>query len=210
VGESLPRFGGGWDRGSMLLRNQYFITLNTNSTMEEKVNIWKANLTNGLILGLVGIVYSLVVYFLNMYFNKAQGYIFMLVELVILFFLVKSYRDNFRHGMITYGEALGASVIICLYYAIIMAIFTYILYTVIDSGLLDKQLAMAEEMMQKKGLPQSAIDAGMSLQRKMMKPAFMAPFSILGNMFLGLIMSLIVAAFVRKEGNPLLDTPTVQ
>ena len=27
--------------------------------MEEKVNLWKANLTNGLILGLVGIVYSL-------------------------------------------------------------------------------------------------------------------------------------------------------
>jgi hypothetical protein len=178
--------------------------------MEEKVGIWKANLTNGLILGLVGIVYSLVVYFLNMYLNKAQGYVFMLVEFAVLFFLVKSYRDNFRHGMITYGDALGASIIICLYYAIIMAIFTYILYTVIDSGLLDKQLAMAEEMMQKKGLPQSAIDAGMSIQRKMMKPAFMAPFSILGNMILGLIISLIVAAFVRKEGNPLLDTPTVQ
>jgi hypothetical protein len=179
-------------------------------TMEEKVGIWKANLTNGLILGLVGIVYSLVVYFLNMYLNKAQGYVFLLVEFAVLFFLVKSYRDNFRHGMITYGDALGASIIICLYYAIIMAIFTYILYTVIDSGLLDKQLAMAEEMMQKKGMPQSTIDAGMSIQRKMMKPAFMAPFSILGNMILGLILSLIVAAFVRKEGNPLLDTPTVQ
>lgn len=178
--------------------------------MEEKVGIWKANLTNGLILGLVGIVYSLVVYFLNMYLNKAQDYVFLLVEFAVLFFLVKSYRDNFRHGMLTYGDALGASIIICLYYAIIMAIFTYILYTVIDSGLLDKQLAMAEEMMQKKGLPQSAIDTGMSIQRKMMKPAFMAPFSILGNMILGLIMSLIVAAFVRKEGNPLLDTPTVQ
>ena len=178
--------------------------------MEEKVSIWKANLTNGLILGLVGIVYSLVVYFLNMYLNKAQGYVFMLVEFAVLFFLVKSYRDNFRHGMITYGDALGVSIIICLYYAIIMAIFTYILYTVIDSGLLDKQLAMAEEMMQKKGMPQSTIDAGMSIQRKMMKPAFMAPFSILGNMILGLIMSLIVAAFVRKEGNPLLDTPTIQ
>lgn len=193
-----------------VIKKSIFYYLNTNLTMEEKVGIWKANLTNGLILGLVGIVYSLVVYFLNMYLNKAQGYVFMLVEFAVLFFLVKSYRDNFKHGMITYGDALGVSIIICLYYAIIMAIFTYILYTVIDSGLLDKQLAMAEEMMQKKGMPQSTIDAGMSIQRKMMKPAFMAPFSILGNMILGLIISLIVAAFVRKEGNPLLDTPTVQ
>jgi hypothetical protein len=165
---------------------------------------------NGLILGLVGIVYSLVVYFLNLSFNKAQGYVFMLVQIAVLFFLVKSYRDNFKHGMITYGEALGAGVIICLYYAIIMAIFTYILYTVIDTGLLDKQLAFTEEMMQKKGLPQASIDAGMAMQKKMMTPAFMAPVSILGNMFWGLIISLIVAAFARKEGNPLLDTPTVQ
>jgi hypothetical protein len=194
----------------MLLRNQYFVTLNTNSTMDEKVNIWKSNLTNGLILGLVGIVYSLLVYFFNLTFNKPQAYIFILVQFAVLFFLVKSYRDNYKHGMITYGEALGAGVIICLYYAIIMAVFIYILYAVIDKSLIDKSLAYAEEIMQKKGLPQASIDVRMTMQKKMMTPAFMAPMSILGNMFKGLIMSLIVAAFVRKEGNPLLDTPTVQ
>jgi len=178
--------------------------------MKENVNVWKANLTNGLILGLTGIVYSLVVYFLNLSFNKAQGYIFILVQFAVLFFLLKSYRDNYRHGMITYGESLGAGLIICLYYAIIMAIFTYILYTVIDTGLLEKQLSFTEEMMQKKGLPQAGIDAGMAMQRKIMKPAFYAPISILGNMFWGLIISLIISAFVKKEGNPLADTPTVQ
>jgi uncharacterized membrane protein YvlD (DUF360 family) len=177
--------------------------------MEEKVNVWKTNLINGLILGLVGVVYSLVVYFLNLSFNKAQTYVFLLVQIAVLFFLVKSYRDNYKNGMMTYGEALGASIIICLYYAIIMAIFTYLLYTVIDKSLLDKQLAFAEEMMQKKGLPQATIDAGMAMQKKIMTPAFMAPISIFGNMFWGLIISLIVAAFVRKEGNPLADTPTV-
>ncbi|MGD0341020.1 MAG: DUF4199 domain-containing protein [Bacteroidales bacterium] len=178
--------------------------------MEEKVNIWKANLTNGLILGLVGIVYTLLVYFLNLSFNKAQGYIFILVQIAVLFFLVKSYRDNYKHGMITYGEALGAGVIISLYYSIIMAIFIYILYSFIDKSLIDKSLAYAEEIMQKRGLPQASIDAGMAMQKKFMAPAFLAPVSILGNMFKGLIISLIIAAFVRKEGNPLADTPTVQ
>ena len=47
--------------------------------MEEKVNPWKANLTNGLILGLVGIVYSLVMYFLDLSLNKTQGYIFLVI-----------------------------------------------------------------------------------------------------------------------------------
>jgi hypothetical protein len=178
--------------------------------MEEKVSVWKANLTSGLILGLVGIVYSLVMYFLDLSLNQAQGYIFMVIQIALLFYLVKSYRDNYLHGMINYGQALGAGVVICLYYSIISAIFAYILLAVIDPGLPDKQLAMAEEMMLKRGMPQAQIDAGMAVQRKIMIPEVMAPVSILGNMFFGLILSLIIAAFVRKEGNPLVDFPQNQ
>ena len=176
--------------------------------MDEKVNVWKANLTNGLILGMTGIVYTLLLYFLNQTFNKFLGYPLWIILGVVLFFLLKSYRDNFRHGMMNYGEALGAGMVIFLYYSILMAIFTYILYAVIDPGLMDKALAFAEEMLQKRGMPQAQIDAGMAVQKKMMTPVFMAPWSIIGNMIIGLVISLIVSAFVRKEGNPLLDTPT--
>ena len=41
--------------------------------MEQKVNVWKANLTNGLILALAGIVYSLVMYFLGSFFKQDPG-----------------------------------------------------------------------------------------------------------------------------------------
>jgi MFS superfamily sulfate permease-like transporter len=175
--------------------------------MEQSVNPWKANLTNGLILGLIGIVYALVIYFLDLSFNKWQGWIFIVIQIVILFYLVKSFRDNYRYGMITFGQALGAGVIIFLYYAIIMAVFTYILYAVIDPDLSDKQLAFLEEQMLKRGTPEAAVEAGMKINEKIMKPAIMAPLSIFGSMFQGVIMSLIVAAFVRKEGNPLVDSP---
>lgn len=175
--------------------------------MEQKVNVWKANLKNGLILGLIGIIYTLVMYFLDLSLNNIQGYVFILIQIVVLYFLVKMYRDNFLHGMISFGQALGAGVVICLYYSIIIAIFTYILYAFIDTNLIDKMLAMTEEKLLNSGLSQSQIDASMTVQSRIMKPGFMAPISIFGNMFQGLIMSLIVAAFVRKEGNPLVDTP---
>lgn len=175
--------------------------------MDQNVSVWKANFTNGLILGLVSIVYSLVMYFLDLSLNKTQGYIFILVMFVLVFYLLKSYRDNYRHGQITYGQSLGAGMVIFLYYSVIAAIFTYILFKFIDPGLTEKQLAMAEELMVKRGAPQAAIDAGMAMQRKIMKPEIMAPFSILGTMFYGLIVSLIVSIFIRKEGNPLIETP---
>jgi len=177
--------------------------------MEEKVSVWKASLTNGLILGLLGVVYSLVVYFLDLSFNKVQGYVFLLILIVALFYLVKSYRDNFLHGYINFGQAVGAGVVIFVYYSIISAVFAYILYSVIDPGLIDKQLAFGEEMMIKRGLPQEAIDASMKIQKKMLVPGIMAPFSILGNMLTGTIMSLLVAIFVRKEGNPLIDSSEI-
>ena len=172
--------------------------------MEEKVNPWKANLTNGLILGLFGIVYTLIIYFLDLTVNKIQGIIFIVIQLVVLYFLIKSYRDNFMHGQITYGQAVGAGVIIVFYYAIIMAVFTYILYAIIDPGLVAKQLAAVEELYSRKGMPQAAIDTTMKIQAKLMKPAFMAPLSIINSMIYGTILSLLVAIFVRKEGNPLL------
>jgi hypothetical protein len=178
--------------------------------MEQKVSVWKANLNSGLILGLVAIVYSLVVYFMDLSFNKVQGYVFLVVLIFLLFFLIRSYRNNSLFGNITYGQALGAGVVICLYYAIISAVFTYILYAYIDPELSKKQLAFMEEVLQQKGMSQEIIDASLKMQEKFLKPAIIAPFSILANMFYGTIISLIVSIFVKKEGNPLIDEPEKQ
>jgi hypothetical protein len=175
--------------------------------MEEKVNPWKSNLTNGLILGLVGIMYSLVMYFMDLILNPTQGYIYIVVQVIILFFLLKSYRDNIMHGQITYGQSVGAGVIIFLYSSILTAIFSYVLYTVIDPGLVAKQLAMAEQGMVDKGLPQAQIDAGLAFTAKIMKPAIMSVWSIVISMIWGTIVSLLISIFIRKEGNPLIETP---
>jgi Protein of unknown function (DUF4199) len=175
--------------------------------MEEKVNVWKANLTNGLILALVGIVFSLLLFFLDLSLNKTVGYINIPIQLVLLYFLLKSYRDNFMHGQISYGQSVGAGVVIFVYYAIIMAIFTYILWKVIDPGLAKKSMALSEEMMEKKGMPQTAIDAGKAFTEKIMKPTVMAIITIFSSMFFGVIYTLLVSIFIKKESNPLIDTP---
>jgi hypothetical protein len=176
--------------------------------MEEKVNVWKVNLTNGLILGLAGIAFQLVLYFMALSLNKTAGYINIPIQLIILYFLLKSYRDNYMHGQITYGESVGAGVVIFLYYSIIMAIFGYILSTIIDPGLVAKQLAAAEEGMRAKGnLTETQIEAGMKFTSKLMKPGLMSIVGIFIGMIWGTVLSLIISIFIKKEGNPLIDTP---
>lgn len=180
--------------------------------MEQKVNVWKANITNGLIMGMTAVIYTLAIYFAGLFFNKGQGYVFLVIQFGLLAYLVKSYRNNSLFGRITYGQAVGAVVIISLYSSVIIAVFQYLLYTVIDTGLIAKQLAFAEETMQAKGLPQETVSAAMKIQQKMITPGFIALMGILGNMLWGIIMSLVIAIFVKKTGNrhvviPV-DTPT--
>lgn len=175
--------------------------------MEKKVSVWKVNLTNGLILASIGIVYSLVMYFLDLSFNKTQGYVFYLVLIIAMYFLLKSYRDNYMHGYITYGQSVGAGIVIFIYYSLITALFIYVLYAIIDPGLSAKQLVFIEEEMLKRGIQQEALDAAMKIQEKIIKPGIMAPFSILGNMITGLVLSLLISIFIRKEGNPLIESP---
>ena len=175
--------------------------------MEQKVNVWKANLTNGLILALAGITISLLLYFLNLLFNQTLGYVTMLIQIVVLFFLVKSYRDTFTFGHITYGKAFGAGIVISIYNALIMALFTYILYTLIDPGLTAKKLAFVEEMMLQKGTPQASVDMVMKMQEKLSKPLISTIINVFSLLLIGVIYSLIIGIFVQKEGNPLLDSP---
>ena len=175
--------------------------------MEQKVNIWKANLTNGVILALVCVVYTLFLYFFDLLFNQTLGYVFLLVQIILVFLLVKSYRDNFLRGYITYGQAVGAGVVISLYSAIVMAVFSYILYTVLDPGLTAKKLAFIEEMMLKKGVAQATVDTAMKMQEKLQTPLISSILSIFTGVLGGTILSLIIAIFLKKEGNPLLDAP---
>lgn len=173
--------------------------------MENKVSIWKANLNTGLILGLLGIVWTLFLWFIDQTLNQALGYVFFIVIIAGLVLGIRSYRDKYKNGFITYGHSLGAGVIIMLYYSIITAAFTFILYSYIDPGLTDKMLAMTEMKMLEKGLPESMIEQSLKMSAKFMAPWLMAISGIFGGVLMGTILSLIVSIFTRKEGNPLID-----
>lgn len=136
----------------------------------------------------------------------AQGYVFYIIQAAVLFILIKSYRENFKHGVITYGQAVTSGVVISLYTAIIYAMFVYILYPFIDTDLVNKQLAFIEETFVKAGVPQTFIDSGLEMQKKFLQPEIYAPTRLLSNFLGGTILSLIVAIFIKKEGNALIDS----
>lgn len=171
--------------------------------MEEKSNsIWKAGLNYGAMLGLILIIYTVLLYVMDMSFNKGLTYVSFLFMAAMIFYGSKSYRDNSLGGYITYGRALGISMIIVLIAGIISTIYFLIHTSVVDTEYVTKLIAAAEEELLKKGMTDDQIEMALSIQKKMMKPSIMAVFGLIGTGFWGLIISLITSIFVKKQGDP--------
>lgn len=73
--------------------------------------------------------------------------------------------------------------------------------------MVDKQLAFMEETLSKSGYPQTTIDAALKMQKKFYQPVIYAPINLFGKFLGGIFLSLIIAIFVKKEGNPLINSP---
>ncbi|MBE0677131.1 MAG: DUF4199 domain-containing protein [Bacteroidales bacterium] len=173
--------------------------------MEQERSIWKETLNYGIILGLITVGLSLLTYMFDLTFETWIIWPSLLISVLVLFFLLRSYRDHYNNGYISFGKSVGAGVVINVYSALIAAVYIYVLYAFIDPGLVDKSLAVQEERFISRGMPEAAIDQALAMQAKMMKPWFTAMMSTITSVFYGLIVSLIVSLFIMKKGNPLLD-----
>ena len=97
--------------------------------MEQKVNVWKATLKYGAILGMISIIVSLLRYY-SVFFNGN-------VYCVFVVYFLQLYRDNYCFGKITYWQSVGAGVIIYLYCVIIKAIFMFFIFEIIGAEFID-------------------------------------------------------------------------
>ncbi len=170
---------------------------------------WKANFNWGLILGFLSIIYTAILYFADQMFNQTLGYLSILIMVVAIFLGIKAYRDNFKGGYISYGQAVGSGVIISLYASILSAIFTILLYKLIDPDLVNKLYSFTEQQTLDKGVPEEQIEMTMKFTKIFLNPYLMAVMAVFGGVFMGVIISLIEAIFLKKEGAPV-PTETTQ
>jgi F0F1-type ATP synthase membrane subunit c/vacuolar-type H+-ATPase subunit K len=162
-------------------------------------NLMKSTMTSGAILGAALLIYTLVLYMTNLTFSSVLGYVSYLIMIGGIVLGIKNFRDQEQQGFITYGRAIGIGMLTVLFASIIMAVFIYLLYTVIDPGLIEKAIEFSRNKMAAKNLTDDQIEAAINMTKKFMTPAFMVIGTIIGYGFFGLIFSLIISAFMKKE-----------
>ena len=173
--------------------------------MENKpVSVWKGTMNPALLFSLVLIIYTLILYFLDKTFDRSivLGIIGLLISIGGFTLGIRSFRDDARGGVLTYGQGVGAGTIIGLYVGVILAAFGIILYTLIDPELIEKFFTFQEETLIEQGrLPESLIEQQMVFLRKIVTPVSLPLFGIINYVISGVLIALIASIFLKREGD---------
>lgn len=168
--------------------------------MEERpVSLMKSSLTYGIYLGIVTILFSVVVYVLGFTFEKWVQYSTYPIIIIGIVLAQLSYRKALG-GEMSYGQALGVGIMTVIFSSVLGAIYTYLLYAVIDPSLQEQlRLATEQQIIEQGKVPEEQLDMVIEMATKFQKPAIMALFAIFGGAFMGLIISLITSIFTKKN-----------
>lgn len=164
---------------------------------------FKSALKFGLILAVISILYSLLLYSLGLFANKYLGFVSLLILLGMLIWGIKDYRDKKAGGFVSLGKAFAIGFYIGLIYAVISAIYTFVFFKYFDPEMVVKMMADAEEKLVQSNpnMDESQIETAMSYTRKFMSPTWMAMWGLIMNLIFSAVLSIIVAAVMKKEEN---------
>lgn len=113
------------------------------------------------------------------------------------------WRKKANSDLISYGKALGYATFQAIFYAVIMAIWTYIFIVYIAPEEVAKfqnlQLAQTAEKLRELKFSEVQIENQIEMTRKFMRPGLTAVFGLFGNLIFLTIINLIVAAVVKKD-----------
>jgi glucose uptake protein GlcU len=171
--------------------------------MEKKTTILNHSLFYGLITGALIAVYQLAIYIFGMANNKNLGNIAFFLLVIGLLLSVKHYRDQVNNGYLNFGKAFTAGLLTCVFAGVVGAVYSYFQFKYMSPQLIDELLAMTQDNLMTKGIPDSQIEMQSAIMEKLMTPLFLAFAYLFSMVFWGSLLSLVAAAIMKKPENPL-------
>jgi len=182
--------------------------------MEKKTTLLQFTLNYGAILGIVSVIFSLILYITGfMPVNIKRIVLISLIGLAITIVFVsagmKGYRDKVLGGTITYKQALLVGVMIVVFSTILTSFYNLIFNLYIDpeynSKVIEASKNWTYDWMNNIGAPEGQIEDTMERYDKQLEnstPLKTFFQSLYMSAIFGFILSLIIAAFTKKNRNP--------
>jgi len=132
------------------------------------------------------------------------GYTIMVLSFLLIFFGVRSYRENVGNGYISFGRAFGVGVLIMLISCVCYVATWEVVYHKFMPDFGDKYLAKSIERVRASGKSPQEIEAEVQNMTSMMQLynsniLFNIAFTLLEPLPPGLVMTLLSAVILRKR-----------
>jgi hypothetical protein len=142
--------------------------------------------------------------------SEILGYSIMVLSFILVFFGIRSYRDNAGGGAITFGRAFKVGILITLISCVVYVVAWEIVYFNFIPDFVDRYAAASIQKLRDKGATDAAIATAVKDMARF-KELYANPLFNVGMTFMeifpvGLVVTLISAAILRKRGG---GTPVV-
>ncbi len=170
---------------------------------KDKAPFYKTALYYGLMLGLILILFDIILWITHLKDSTIVHNLSLIIIIVGIVIGIKKYRDKVNDRIISYSKALGLGTLIVFITSVILAVYYYLFYTIIDTEAISKIIELSEEKMIETGLDDEQFDIALEMTKKFTTPFMLSIGTIFSVTFWGFIFSLIVSLFLKKENNPL-------
>ncbi len=169
--------------------------------MEEnnEVSMFKSTLNYGVMLGLAMIIFYILIWMFDLFFESYMAYINYVILLAGIVLSTKGFRDSIPGGIMSYGKALGTGVLVSLFSAVLLSVFMYVLYKLIDPGLIERTIDESIKTLYEQGRTDEQIQAVQQVQERFVTPFTIAAGMLFQIIFIGFIMSLIASIFLKNN-----------
>lgn len=162
----------------------------------------KIILNYGLLLGILMVMLGVIMYVTNSHFEPHWGAIVasFAIFIAVVTYGIKAYKSD-NAGFLSLSEAIKTAVGISLISGIIAGIWIILLSTVIEPDFTAQMMEVQRENMIEK-FPQmtdAQIDQSLEMAERFSSPWITFGFTIIRDLFFGLIVGLIVGAILKQK-----------
>lgn len=172
--------------------------------MDPKNSQFRHALIYGSVTGGIIVIYLLILYIFGMMNNMKLVNITGIIFIGGAFLSVKRYRDTIMGGFLTFGKAYGTALLTFIVTGSVWGMYGFILYKYLSPGLLEEKIIQAQDALLQLGWTEERVETYTELIANS-QTAFTNAFGyVLNAAFWGALLALILAAWLKRNENPLL------
>lgn len=165
-----------------------------------KDQFWNKAMYWGFIIALASMLLTTLYYTTGNMFSRSKSWIDNAIFVAGIVLCALAYRKTLdEKNDFLYSKALGLGVATSFFASLILALFTFVLYTYIDPELVNESLLKTEEALIESGLSDDLIEMQIEMARKFLTPIIISISTIFSLTLSGLLAALITSIFLKKK-----------